>query len=103
MRVKATFFLPVKDNDGRDLSSEIVQVERECFAAFGAWTHAGYFTGAWKMQTGDRKMDVSAAYWIVLDEECIPELEGILWRFKSRTTQESIYLEIEHNVDMRLI
>ncbi len=25
--VKATFFLPVKDNDGRDLGSEIAAVE----------------------------------------------------------------------------
>lgn len=76
-------------------------VERECFAAFGAWTQAGYFTGAWKMQSGDRKMDVSAVYWIVLDKERLSELETILRRFKSKTIQEAIYLEVEHDVDIR--
>jgi hypothetical protein len=36
--VKVTFFLPLKDNDGRDLSREIGEVEDECFLEFGAWT-----------------------------------------------------------------
>jgi hypothetical protein len=55
------------------------------------------------MQSGERRIDVSAAYWIVLDEARLPELEAILRRFKSRSTQEAIYLEVEHNVDIRLL
>jgi hypothetical protein len=55
------------------------------------------------MKTGERKIDVSAAYMVVLTEEQIPDLEEILRRFKSVTTQESIYLEIEHEVDVRLM
>jgi hypothetical protein len=39
-------FLPVTDNDGRDLTAEIQAVEDECFVAFGAWTLTGYFKGS---------------------------------------------------------
>ena len=55
------------------------------------------------MQSGERKFDTSAAYIVLLSEEQVADLEEILRRFKARTTQEAIYLEIEHNVDLRLI
>jgi hypothetical protein len=41
MQVKATFFLPVKDNDGRDLSAEIVKVEREASRSSGPGVKPG--------------------------------------------------------------
>ena len=47
--VKATFYLPLRDNDNRDLSSEIGEVEDDSFLAFGAWTLAGHFKGVWRM------------------------------------------------------
>jgi hypothetical protein len=102
-QVKATFFLPLRDNDGRDLSREIGDVEDECFLEFGAWTLSGYFKGVWRMDSGERKFDTSAAYVVLLPEEQVADLEEILRRFKARTIQEAIYLEIEHNVDFRLI
>ena len=101
--VKATFFLPLRDNDNRDLSREIDQVEDECFVAFGAWTLAGHFKGVWRMESGEKQADTSAAYMVVLPEDQLAELEGILRRFKDQTTQEAIYLEIEHEIDLRLL
>jgi hypothetical protein len=101
--VKATFFLPLRDNDGRDLSQEISDVEDECFLAFGAWTLSGYFKGVWRMESGERKIDTSAAYMVILSEDRVEELEEILRRFKAKTLQEAIYLELEHDVDLRLI
>ena len=58
--LKATFYLPLKDNDGRDLSADISLVEDSCFEVFGAWTLTGLFQGVWKMKSGERKMDTSA-------------------------------------------
>jgi hypothetical protein len=101
--VKATFFLPLKDNDGRDLSQEISEVEDECFLAFGAWILTGHFRGVWRMETGERQIDTSAAYMVILPEDRTKELEDILRRFKANTVQEAIYLELEHDVDLRLI
>ena len=101
--VKATFFLPLHDNDNRDLTREISEVEDECFLAFGAWTLAGLFKGVWRMESGERRMDTSAAYMLVIPEDQLDELIAILQRFKAKTTQEAIYLEVEHDVDLRLV
>lgn len=101
--VKATFFLPLRDNNNRDLSAEINEVEDECFLIFGAWTLAGHFKGVWRMEGGEQRIDTSAAYMVVLPEDQLEELVAILQRFKAQTTQEAIYLEVEHDVDLRLI
>lgn len=99
--VKATFFLPLRDNDGRDLGEAINTVEEECFLLFGAWTMAGFFKGVWRMESGERQVDTSAAYMVVLDEDQLPELEALLKRFKAGTTQEAIFLEVVHDIDVR--
>lgn len=100
---KATFFLPLRDNDGRPLDREIAAVENACFVAFGAWTLSGFFQGAWRMAGGERQIDTSAAYTLLLEEGQIEKLEAILRRFKARTMQEAIYLEIVSDVDLRLV
>lgn len=101
--VKATFYLPLKDNEGRSLAAEIGQVEDACYEAFGAWTLTGLFQGVWKMKTGERKMDTSAVYMIVLGEERLSELEAVLRDFKAKAKQEAIFLEVERNVDVRFL
>lgn len=102
-QVKATFYLPLYDNDGRSLAAEISSVEDQCYEAFGAWTAAGFFKGAWRMKSGYQKVDACAVYVIVVDEEQISAVENILREFKSHTSQEAIYLEIDRDVDLRLI
>jgi len=101
--IKATFYLPIKDNDGRDLSLEIAEVEDRCFEFFGAWTTVGHFKGVWRMDTGERRMDTSAVYVVVLENSRLPQLEEILRIFKSKAGQEAIYLEVQHHIDLRLI
>ena len=101
--VKASFFLPLRDNDGRDLREEIGTVEDDCFLAFDAWTFSGHFKGVWRMESGERRIDTSAAYVVIVDEGDLEELEEILRRFKAKTTQEAIFLEVEHDVDLRLL
>ena len=57
--VKATFLLPVRDNDGRDLSGEIQVVEAECYDALGPFTLMGFFQGRFPKSTGEEKADTS--------------------------------------------
>lgn len=103
-QVKVTFYLPVKDNDGRDLSTEIADVEDACYDAFGAWTFVGYIRGAWRMrESGARRVDTSAVYSIAVTENCVAELEGILRAFKRRTGQEAIYMKLATRVEIRLL
>ena len=102
-QVKALFYTPLKDNDGRDLSSETDELEMELYLHFVGWTFLGFIKGAYRMATGAQAIDESRAYVLILDESRVPELEEILRDFKSKTQQEAIYLEIQRQVEVRLI
>ena len=102
-QVKATFYLPVADNDGRPLLREIQAVRREVFDLFVGWTFLGFVKGAFLMTDGTMVIDESEAYMVVLDEDRVFELERVLAEFKMKTLQEAIYLEINRDIDVRLI
>ena len=102
-KVKTVFYLPLKDNDGRDLTAEIEEVRTELYIRFVGWTFLGYVKGAFRMADGTQALDESGAYVVILEESRIPELEQVLRDFKSKTLQEAIYLEIHRDVDVRFI
>src|SRR5438105_3173246 len=102
-QLKATFLLPLHDHDGTRLSAKIQLVEEACYAAFGAWTHGGYTRGAWRLQSGERQVDACAVYSVVIDEKRLHDLELILEQFKHGTKQEAIYLEVQRNIELRLL
>jgi hypothetical protein len=102
-KVKAVFYLPLEDNDGRDLSIEADILETELYLHFVGWTRLGLVQGAYRMESGVPAIDVHRAYAVILDNSRLPELEEILTSFKRKTLQEAIYLEIQWNVDVRFI
>lgn len=102
-RAKATFFLPIKDNDGRDLMAEHEIVRKAVYDRFDGWTFLGYVEGAYRMADGTQSLDRSAVYVVALDEDRVDELEQLLREFKSKTLQEAIYLEVQHGVDFRFL
>jgi hypothetical protein len=102
-RVKAVFFIPVRDNDGRHLRAEITALETGLYATFVGWTMTGTVKGMYQLSDRRPAYDICKAYMIVMDEERVPELESLLREFKAKTTQEAIYLEIQHDVDVRFI
>lgn len=102
-QVKALFYLPLMDNDGRDLTAEIDVVKSDLYDHFGGWSFLGYVEGAFRMSDGSRSTDASAAYGVVLDDSRIPDLEEVLRDFKSQTLQEAIYLEIQWDVEVRFL
>ncbi|MFO0867151.1 MAG: hypothetical protein U0744_21350 [Gemmataceae bacterium] len=101
--VKAIFYLPVRDNDGRTLMHEIARVRDELFRMFAGWTSLGYVKGAFRVADGSRSLDTSAAYMVVLDESRMNELESDLRNFKRQTTQEAIYMEVHRDIDIRFV
>lgn len=101
--VKAVFYLPVADSDGRDLSEEIEEVESECYFRFEGWTDMGYVRGAFRMPDGSQSRDTSAVYHVVLDESRISELEQVLRDFREQTLQKVIYLEVQRHIDFRFV
>jgi hypothetical protein len=101
--LKATFYLPIVDNDGHSLAAEVAMVEDACYFAFNGWTFVGYFKGAWKMESGQRSIDTSAVYQVVLETDQLEKLKKILADFKAKTTQEALYLEVTSQVDVYFI
>ncbi len=101
--VKATYYLPLADNDGRSLAAEIAEVEDAVFDSFGSWTLSGFFKGVWRMESGERKFDTSAVYVVILERSQVEKLRAILMRFKQKTVQEAIYLEILEGVELTLV
>ncbi|MBM3992637.1 MAG: hypothetical protein FJ303_00545 [Planctomycetes bacterium] len=102
-KIKAIFYIPICDNDGRNLDDEIDELEFDLYAEFIAWTKNGMIAGTYQMPDGSRSDDVHMVYSIFMDESRLKDLENILLAFKAKTTQESIYLEIQRNVEVRLI
>jgi hypothetical protein len=102
-KVRAVFYLPLRDNDGRDLMAEGEAVKTELFIRFAGWTFIGYVKGAFRMTDGSQSLDESAAYMVILEEDRLAELEQVLREFKNKTTQEVIYLEVQRDVDVRFI
>jgi hypothetical protein len=102
-QVKATFLLPIRDNDGRDLASEIQNVQEKLWLRFSAYTTDGRVTGVYQMVDGSKSTDFSEKFSVIIEEASISALEEVLKEFKKGTIQESIYLEILHHVEFRLI
>jgi hypothetical protein len=101
--VKAVFLLPFHDNDGRDLTAEIIEVQTQLWTMFTAFSKEGQVEGVYQMADGSRVVDVNEKYSIHFDESQLVELEKILRDFKRKTLQEKIYLEINRGVELRLI
>jgi hypothetical protein len=55
------------------------------------------------MSDGTRMVDEHQAYAILLDEILVPDVEDVLRRFKAKTLQEAMDLEVQYNVEIRLI
>ena len=55
------------------------------------------------MTDGSRAIDEHRAYAVITDEKGVGDIEDVLRRYKAKTTQEAIYLEVQYNVEMRLI
>lgn len=102
-QVKVLFYLPLRDNDGRDLASEIEQVENELYLYLNGWTFQEYVRGVYEMPDGTRSLDESVAYVVITEEQNIDLIEQILGQFKSKTSQDAIYLEIQRDIDIRFI
>jgi len=101
--VKVALYIPIADNDGRDLESEIEDLELALYIEFVGWTKHGLVNGTYQMPDGSRSDDVHRVYSVFMNESRLPELEQILRSFKDRTTQDAIYVEIQRNVEVRLI
>jgi hypothetical protein len=108
--VKVSFHLPIKDNPDennyrRPLLKEINDVLKQIILRWPAWSFEGYYAkGKYRMPDGSEAVDIHRRYFVVMEEREIGDLEQILLTYyKNKTTQESIYLEIQYDVEVRLL
>lgn len=102
-QVKMVFYLPLRDNDGRELSTEITDAELELVTRFDGWTLVGVVKGMYTMADKTPVYDELNASAVVTDESRVAEVEGILRAFKAKTSQEAIYFEVQYNTDVRFL
>ena len=101
--VKAVMFLPLEDNDGRDLTAERDEVELALFMRFDGYTGLGVVQGAYRMASGEKAVDHHFAFAVVLDDSRLDEVREVVRAFKAKTSQESIYLEVQYNTNVEFI
>jgi hypothetical protein len=89
-RVRAVFYLPLRDNDGRPLIAEIDDLEADLYVRFVGWTFLGYVKGVYQMADRSRALDESASYAVVTDEDRIQTEKDI--RELLRTETQAISL-----------
>lgn len=102
-QVKLVFYLPHRDNDGRDLRAEIADVEAELFDRFDGWTLTGVVKGMYRMVDRSPAHDVSNAYEVVTQDDRIAEVKTLLLDFKAKTTQEAIFFEVVRDSDVHFL
>jgi hypothetical protein len=101
--VKATFFLPLRDNDGRSLRAEILALEDSLFTTFPGYTRMAGVHGVFRMADGTKVKDRSRSYFLLIDETELEVLKGIIRVFKNSTTQEAIYFDVLYNLNVEFI
>ena len=101
--VKATFFLPVRDNDGRSLRAEIRAAEDALFAMFDGYTRTTPVAGVFRMADETKVKDRCRSYFLGIAEDELEKLKEIIRTFKSATTQEAIYFDVLYNATVDFI
>lgn len=91
---KYILLVPLRHNDGRMVSEELIlDFQEKLFALGGGFTVAGTVRGAYKMQDGSKQIDDSLQVWIGLPEDAYPELVRLVGELGAALGQESMYLE----------
>jgi hypothetical protein len=91
-------YLPTHYNDGTQVpESEIQDIIRELFDAFGGATISGTVEGYWKdTATGQAFTDESWRVEIATERERLAEVQTIVLEIGKRLRQEAMYLEVRY-------
>ena len=65
-----------------------------CTSPFQGWTIEGIVKGAYRMQSGQKRVEDLVKVAVVLDEAQLPELEAMVGRWCARLGQEVMLLKI---------
>ena len=93
-KVKYVLLLPLTYNDKSKVPSDVRRhIFDELFCLAGGYHIAGEGKGAYRMKSGDKKVDRSLEVWVVIEETDQDALKTMVAGFATLLGQESMYLE----------
>ena len=96
---EAIVLIPLTYNDGTRVPREILEsIREELFVAFHGWTLEGTVKGAYRMRTGEKRVEELQRIAVILDESQLPELEAIVGRWGARLGQETMLLKVADSI-----
>lgn len=91
---KFILLFPLNYNDGRKVPEKVLLGFKEkLFALAAGYGIAGTVEGAYRMKDGSKQIDDLLQIWIVLKEECVPELKRLVAELCADLGQESMFFE----------
>jgi len=92
---EATVLIPLTYNDGTKVPQDILlSIIEEIYVAFQGWTNEGTVKGAYRMQSGQKRVEDLLKVAIILDQSQVPELESMVSAWCTRLGQETMLLKI---------
>ncbi len=99
-RIKeAIVLIPLTYNDGTAIPLKILDaIHEKIFLSFHGWTIEGTVKGAYRMASGQRRVEDLQKLSIILDEIQLPELEEMVAEWAATLGQETILLKVTQSV-----
>jgi hypothetical protein len=92
---EAIVLIPLTYNDGTKVPRDILlDIFEEMYLAFHGWTDEGTVKGAYRMQTGRKRVEDLLKVSVILDESQVAELETMVAGWCARLGQEAMFLKI---------
>jgi len=93
-RPKYLLLLPLTYNDKSKVPKSVRdQILNELFVLAGGYYIGGTGKGAYRMKSGEKKVEHCLEVWVAVEEEDVPALKAMVARFAAMLGQEMIYLE----------
>jgi hypothetical protein len=92
---EATVLIPLTYNDGTRVPRDTIEsIYEELYLAFHGWTVEGTVKGAYRMQTGQQRVEDLLKVSVILDESQLRELEAMVARWCAKLGQETMLVRI---------
>ncbi|HMC88917.1 MAG TPA: hypothetical protein VKI17_05185 [Gemmataceae bacterium] len=86
---EAVVLIPLTYNDGTRVPRDVIEsIQQEVFIAFHGWTIEGTVKGAYRMRTGQKRVEDLLKLSIVLAESRIRELQAMVGKWCANLGQE---------------
>jgi hypothetical protein len=92
---EATILIPVTFNDGTKVPVEVLEaIEEQLLVAFGGWTSEGTVRGAYRMQSGQERVERLRKLSVIVEESQVAVLETMVARWGAILGQEAMLLKV---------